>query len=550
MAHFGKCLISAIIIALPQLQAAEPHRPGEATLVTAGDPVGVSAEPQAWDQIDGALVGRGVGSLLSSRFSIGTGDFVLLTRLSIDALERTAAALMIGSSSHFGLDGGTEGSHFFTEGELFGGVVTIRDASSEHLISGTPFTFELSRRGSKVTVAINQNVVEEFEYSGAIGVTAWRPHRGTLRIKDWKLRGNLRLLPAPQPAGYTIPIIDLSDETTRQTVVDRDPEQYLGHPTTVLLADGQTIVVVYPEGHGRGPIVMKRSVDGGVTWSDRLPTPDNWSTSKETPTIYRVQDSNGGERLLLFSGLHPIRRSISEDQGMTWTPLEPVGDWGGIVAMASVAALGNGTLAAWFHDDGRFFRSEPGPRRFDVYQSISSDGGVSWEEPRSIATLADVDLCEPGFIRSPDGSTIVLLMRENRRRRNSFMIRSEDEGKTWSRPIELPAALTGDRHTAVHTPDGRLFISFRDTTRDSQTQGDWVAWVGTWDDLVSGREGQYRIRLMDNHHRWDCAYPGVLILADGTIVTTTYGHWTVGAPPYVVSIRLQLSELDRRASER
>ena len=43
--------------------------------------------------------------------------------------------------------------------------------------------------------------------------------------------------------------------------------QYLGHPTTVLLEDGKTILCVYPKGHGRGAIVYKRSIDGGLTFA-------------------------------------------------------------------------------------------------------------------------------------------------------------------------------------------------------------------------------------------------------------------------------------------
>ena len=74
-----------------------------------------------------------------------------------------------------------------------------------------------------------------------------------------------------------------------------------------------------------------------------------------------------------------------------------------------------------------------------------------------------------------------------------------------------------------------------------------MAWVGTYQDIVAGREGQYRVRLMDNHQGADCAYPGVVILPDGTIVTTTYGHWAPGASPYIVSVRLTLDELDDMA---
>jgi hypothetical protein len=129
------------------------------------------------------------------------------------------------------------------------------------------------------------------------------------------------------------------------------------------------------------------------------------------------------------------------------------------------------------------------------------------------------------------------------------VIFSRDEGNTWTEPRELPGALTGDRHVAKYAPDGRLLISFRDTTHESPTKGDWVAWVGTYDDIVQGREGQYRIRLKDNTKGADCAYPGVEVLPDGTFVLTTYGHWQQGEQPYILSVRLKLTETDALAEK-
>lgn len=354
---------------------------------------------------------------------------------------------------------------------------------------------------------------------------------------------------SPRPRGYSIPVVDLTADSSRQVVVDREPGQYLGHPTTVLLEDGRTMIAVYPKGHGRGAIVMKRSTDGGRTWSDRLPVPDNWATSQETPTIHRVVDAAGVRRLILFSGLYPIRMAVSEDDGFTWTPLKPIGDFGGIVAMGSVVRLrtGPGHYLALFHDDGRFFRNA-GTRtpEMTLYQIRSTDGGLTWSEPEAIHSDDAVHLCEPGAIRSPDGTQLAILLRENRRLRNSYVMFSSDEGRTWSAPRELPGALTGDRHTGQYAPDGRLFISFRDMAHESPTWGDWVGWVGTWDDIVKGREGQYRVRLMDNHKEADCCYPGVEVLPDGTFVTTTYGHWLEGEQPFVASVRFTLGELDAK----
>lgn len=356
----------------------------------------------------------------------------------------------------------------------------------------------------------------------------------------------LGLCPQDVSRGYTIPTLDISEWGGHQVVVDREPGQYLGHPTTLVLEDARTILCVYPKGHGRGGIVYKRSSDGGLTWGERLPTPSSWGGSREVPTLHRVVAPNGVRRVVLFSGLYPIRMSVSEDDGHSWSELHPIGDYGGIVAMGAVERLKNGDYLAFFHDDGRFLHGGGAAGKFFVYQVRSRDGGLTWSSPRVIATHPDAHLCEPGAIRSPDGQVLALLLRENSRKLNSFVIFSEDEGATWSEPRQLPGSLTGDRHTGRYAPDGRLFISFRDRTLESPTPGDWVGWVGTWEDLRLGREGQYRVRLADNTKGSDCAYPGVERLPDGTFVATTYGHWAAGEAPYILSVRFTLEELDKR----
>lgn len=360
------------------------------------------------------------------------------------------------------------------------------------------------------------------------------------------------------PLGYKVPVIDISTETGRQVIVDREKGQYLGHPSTLLLEDGHTMLVVYPKGHGKGAIVYKRSTDGGKTWSERLPTPASWATSLETPTLHRVVDAAGKKRIIMFSGLYPIRMAVSEDDGQNWSELKPVGNYGGIVAMGSVVALTKpGLYMALFHDDGRFIiggdDGKPAGKawRFFVYQVRSTDGGLTWSVPSPVAHRWDADLCEPGAVRSPDGKQIAVLLRENSRSYNSFVITSNDEGLTWSEPAEVSAALTGDRHVARYAPDGRLFISFRDTTHVSSTKGDWVAWVGHYEDLLHRGEGQYRIRLMHNHVTKfaDCGYPGVELLPDGTLVATSYGKWMEDELNYVVSVRLKLAEMDAMAGK-
>ena len=351
--------------------------------------------------------------------------------------------------------------------------------------------------------------------------------------------------------------LDLDDQAYRQVVVDREQDQYLGHPTTCLLEDGKTILCVYPKGHGRGEIVYKKSIDSGLTWSDRLPTPINWKTSKEVPTLHRVIGPDGKKRIIMWSGLYPSRLAVSEDDGGNWSPLKEAGDWGGIVVMGFVESVGlkKGHYLAMFHDDGRFY-AKNGKKTgiFTLFKTFSEDGGVTWKNPEEVFKSDEVHLCEPGFIRSPDGKRIAVLLRENSRMKNSHIIFSEDEGKTWSSPRELPISLTGDRHIGKYAPDGRLFISFRCRSPKKLAgtrtyEGDWVGWIGTWDDLVQGKHGQYSIRLKDNKKSYDCAYPGLELLPNGTFVVTTYGHWSAGQAPYILSVRLRLDELDRMAKK-
>lgn len=353
------------------------------------------------------------------------------------------------------------------------------------------------------------------------------------------------------PVGPKIREFDLDKDVQRQVTVDREEGVYLGHVSSVTLSDGKTILISYPKGHGKGPIVLKRTTDGGKTWSERLPTPESWQTSQETPTLFRLRDpKDGHSRLVLFSGLFPIRMARSEDDGATWTQLEPVGEWGGIVAMGFVHQFEDGRAIAMFHDDGRFIRfGGTVSRVMTLYQTESSDGGLTWTVPKAVFASEQVNLCEPGLVVFPDSGRLAVLLRENRRLKNSHVIFSSDQGKTWTQPQELPAALTGDRHIARFTPDGRLVVVMRDMAKDSPTKGDWVMWVGSCEDLVKGGEGQYRVRLKDNLDSWDCAYSGLERLSDGSLLAISYGHWTRGQQPYILSVRIATQELDRMAKD-
>jgi hypothetical protein len=188
-------------------------------------------------------------------------------------------------------------------------------------------------------------------------------------------------------------------------------------------------------------------------------------------------------------------------------------------------------------------------------QSITADGGLTWEKQRLIAQHEDALPDEPGVIHSPDGKQIAAVMREQSRAYNAMVITSDNEGQTWSECREAAAGITGDRHNLAYAPDGRLVIVFRDTALASSTKFNFVAWVGTYDDLVNGREGEYRALLLRHQGNFppeeygDCGYAGLEVLPDGTFVATTYLIHKPGEEHSVVSVRFNLEELDARVAK-
>ena len=348
------------------------------------------------------------------------------------------------------------------------------------------------------------------------------------------------------------PVVDLSGETNRQTVIAAGtPEIYQGHPTTLLMPDGKTIFAVWTVRHGGSAGPMARSDDGGKTWvrlDDTLPP--GFKAHQNCPSIYRMSDPQGKERLWVFSAALAKRGGaampsiMSEDGGRTWKEMPPLGEkFRCVMTFSSIVRLTDGSYLGLYH------RGPGGADRapLGVIQTVTKDGGFTWSEPRVVASVAGKNPCEPFVFRSPDGKELCALLRENTHKGCSLVMFSQDEGATWSEPKDTAWALTGDRHMGVQTKDGRLVIAFRDMAPQSPTKGHFVAWVGTYDDIKQGRPGQYRIKLLHSYAGSDCGYPGVALLPDGTIVATTYiKYWNDTRKQSVVSTRFTLAETDAR----
>jgi hypothetical protein len=317
-----------------------------------------------------------------------------------------------------------------------------------------------------------------------------------------------------------LPLVDLSDQKDRHTLIAAGTEQtYQGHPTTVLMPDGKTIFCVWCINHGGAAGPMARSDDGGGSWTrmDEL-LPPGFKTHQNCPSIYRMTDPGGTERLWVFSAAKDNRKGpgmpsiMSEDGGKTWKEMPPLG-FPCVMTFSSIVKLKDGRYLGLYHKGPGGADKAP----LEVLQTITADGGFTWSEPKVVASVEGKNPCEPFVFRSPDGVELCCLMRENTHKERSLVMYSHDEGQTWTKPVNTPWGLTGDRHAGVFTKDGRMVVAFRDQALNSPTKGHFVAWVGTYDDLKQGKPGQYRVKLLHNHAErvGDCGYPGMELLPDG-----------------------------------
>lgn len=341
--------------------------------------------------------------------------------------------------------------------------------------------------------------------------------------------------------------------------IEKSPKterQYLGQPDMIKTNTGR-LITAYPIGHGKGPLAMKISDDKGETWIEKTDIPADWARSQETPTIYTLKLEHGQERLLLITGCPGWgdgttgwNTSYSDDNGETWTEYK---HWysafsdGTVnkvtVAMASLVQLkdkeGN-FIPKWlgvYHNEN-FVNCK-------TYLTFDAEGNEVWSEPVPyLSEYREIEeshqMCEIGMFRSPDGKRIVGLARSQSHQHLSTMIYSDDEGETFSRPVELPGSLAGERHKAFYDPiSGKLLVTFREIKYDLNqdgviTQGDWICgdwglWVGTYGQLMNLEDGEYCVTLEEDWTQstfsGDTGYSGVVTLEDGTIIMDSYGHW-------------------------
>jgi len=413
---------------------------GEIVFVQKGAAKLVREEGRRWTRGKGYLECSGTNNFLYAGKALGAGDLHIKATLTIFKLRSSAASFVIDRTSHFGFDG--RDGKLFVEGPLLGGRTRLLTSNASFFKEGVPFLFEVARKGSELAFLIDGREAYKTRFARKrFGVFGFRPWRSRMQIQDFSARGELRDLPKP-PEGQVDVFIS-----------GRDGYHTYRIPSVIATPKGTVLAFCEGRKRGRGDsgdidIVMKRSTDGGRTWSNMQVVADHGPHTignpcpvidRKTGTIWMPLTRNRGDE----SERHIMRGTTKEprtvwlmkstDDGLTWskpvniseTTRRPHWRWYATGPGVGIQLKSGRMVVPCDHSD-----HDAGGHPYRSHVIYSDDHGATWRLGGVIA-----DRCnECQVVELADGS-LMLNMRSYHGKKRRAIAASADGGLTWTKPV-------------------------------------------------------------------------------------------------------------------
>ncbi|MBI5472095.1 MAG: exo-alpha-sialidase [Ignavibacteriae bacterium] len=184
-----------------------------------------------------------------------------------------------------------------------------------------------------------------------------------------------------------------------------------------IVVSNDTVLLCWMNGQ---QIKVARTTGGGNTWSQ----PTIVATSASYSSVPWGVRTATGRVLLLWSDNTSIRTCSSIDAGLTWSA--PSTLWSGVDADLSRTIDGSLWLA---------YRPFPSSPKILIR---STDGGLLWGPSRLITS----GYCVNVAFALGDGGSLLCFFENSQ---GYHLIKSSDEGSTWTSPVRIPGALRTPR---------------------------------------------------------------------------------------------------------
>lgn len=219
-------------------------------------------------------------------------------------------------------------------------------------------------------------------------------------------------------------------------------------PALVVTAKGKLLAFVEGRRNGRGDsgdidVLVRRSVDGGITWGPMILVADDGANTignpcpvldRESDTVWLPLTGNFGEdrqaEIIASTSRGPreVYLCRSEDEGASWSPPRRISEQARAPNWTWYATgPGNGIQLR----SGRFVvpcdHAVAGSETMFSHVLLSDDGGSNWRIGGTVGP--DTDECQ--VVELADG-TLLINMRSYAGKNRRAVARSTDGGLTWS----------------------------------------------------------------------------------------------------------------------
>jgi predicted neuraminidase len=234
-------------------------------------------------------------------------------------------------------------------------------------------------------------------------------------------------------------------------------------PDLVRLADG-TLVAAYREGAGHisheGRITVVSSTDDGQTWSEPQVVVDGPYDDRD-PKLAVLSD---GTILLSYFVLewtserehqnHGVQVRRSTDGGRTWSEPAQAGSYWWASHGAAVELPGGDLLLP-------VYNRPPGEKWHRAAVVRSTDGGLTWPAASEVSLAAGntFHFQEP-TITVLDGQLVSLIRTTVE---TAYLSRSTDDGRTWTAPV--PTDMPASSHHALRLASGEVLVTYGDLSK-------------------------------------------------------------------------------------